>query len=120
AEAESEPAAAPTMMMAIDPTEIAHRGAPGYVPEHTFEGVAFAHAAGVDFIEQDVALSRDGVPVVLHDLRLDNISNVAEKFPERTRADGYYYAADFSVAELKQLTLTERVVYRDPEVEAQS
>lgn len=97
----------------IDPVKIAHRGAPAYVPEHTAEGVAMAHAFGVDFIEQDVVLSRDGVPVVLHDLRLDNVSNVAEVFPDRTRPDGHYYAMDFSVAELKQLTLTERIVYKD-------
>ena len=39
------------------PVVIAHRGACGYLPEHTLEGVAMAHAMRVDFIEQDVVLT---------------------------------------------------------------
>ena len=59
---------------------IAHRGASGYVPEHTLEAAAYAHALGADYIEQDVVLSKDGVPVVAHDVTLGRISNVAEEF----------------------------------------
>lgn len=95
-------------------TVIAHRGAPAFVPEHTAEGVAFAHARGVDYIEQDVVLTRDSVPVVLHDIQLDYISNVAQVFPGRTRPDGHFYVMDFSLAELQQLKLTERVRYVPP------
>ena len=90
-------------------TIIAHRGASGYVPEHTLEAVAMAHAFGADFIEQDVVLSKDHVPVVLHDIDLEPVTDVATKFPIRKRADGKYYAIDFTLAELKSLNVHERV-----------
>lgn len=88
--------------------DVAHRGASGYLPEHTRASTVMAHALGAEYIEQDVQLSRDGVPVVLHDIYLDNISNVAEVFPKRHRPDGKYYVVDFTLNHLKQLTLTPR------------
>ncbi len=90
------------------PLVIAHRGASGYLPEHTLEAVAMAHAMGADYLEQDVVLSRDGVPVVLHDVHIDTVTDVARRFPLRRRADGRYYAIDFDLAELKQLRVSER------------
>jgi len=90
------------------PTVIAHRGASGYLPEHTLEAKAMARAMGADFLEQDIVLSSDDVPVVLHDTHIDTTTDVAEKFPDRKRADGRYYALDFTVAELKQLRVSER------------
>lgn len=90
------------------PLVIAHRGASGYLPEHTLEAATLAFSQGADYIEQDLVLSRDGVPVVLHDIHIDTISNVAQKFPKRSRDDGRYYAIDFSLAELKTLTVHER------------
>lgn len=89
------------------PLVIAHRGASGYVPEHTLEAAAFAHALGADYIEQDVVLSKDGVPVVAHDVTLDRISNVSEEFPGRD-VEGKFYVWDFSLAELRKLRITER------------
>ena len=65
------------MAQETQPIIIAHRGASGYLPEHTLEAKAMAHAMGAHFIEQDVVLSRDDVPVVLHDIHLDSISDVA-------------------------------------------
>jgi glycerophosphoryl diester phosphodiesterase len=94
--------------MAVEPIIIAHRGASGYLPEHTLEAKALAHALGADFIEQDVVLSRDGVPVVLHDIHLDFTTDVAERFPGRARDDGHYYAIDFSLDELRTLRAHER------------
>jgi glycerophosphoryl diester phosphodiesterase len=90
------------------PVVIAHRGASGYLPEHTLEAKAYAHALGSDYIEQDLVLSKDDVPVVLHDIHLDTTTDVAQRFPDRKRADGRYYALDFTVAEMKQLRVTER------------
>mgnify|MGYP000870219424 CR=1 FL=1 len=90
------------------PLVIAHRGASGYLPEHTLEAKAYAHALGADYIEQDLVLSKDDVPVVLHDIHLDTTTDVAQRFPDRKRADGRYYALDFTVAEMKQLRATER------------
>ncbi len=87
---------------------IAHRGASGYLPEHTLQGVAMAYQMGADFIEPDCVLSKDNVPVVVHDTHIDTISDVAKKFPDRKRKDGRYYAIDFTVAELKTLAVSER------------
>ncbi|KFZ30429.1 glycerophosphodiester phosphodiesterase [Pseudidiomarina salinarum] len=92
-----------------EPLIIAHRGASAYAPEHSSVAVALAHAMDADYIEQDIVLTRDKVPVVLHDIQLDAVTNVAEVFPERTRPDGRYYVLDFSFAELQQLTLQARI-----------
>jgi len=91
-----------------NPIVIAHRGASGYLPEHTLEAVTLAFTQGADFIEQDLVLSKDGVPVVLHDIHLDTVTDVAQLFPDRKRDDGRFYAIDFSLQELKQLTVHER------------
>jgi glycerophosphoryl diester phosphodiesterase len=90
------------------PIIIAHRGASGYLPEHTLAAKALAHAMGADYIEQDVVLSKDGVPVILHDIHLDSTTDVARRFPQRARADGRYYAIDFLLEELRQLHVHER------------
>lgn len=87
---------------------IAHRGASGYLPEHTLAAKAAAHAMGADYLEQDVVLSRDGMPMVLHDIHIDTVTDVAQVFPDRARADGRFYALDFAVDELKALTAMER------------
>jgi len=46
--------------------------------------------------------------VVLHDIYLDTVTDVARRFPERKRSDGRFYALDLSLVELKQLRVTER------------
>lgn len=89
------------------PLVIAHRGASGYLPEHTTESAAFAHALSADYIEQDVVLTKDGVPVVLHDVTLDAVTNVADVFPDRA-VDGKFYVFDFTLAEVQQLRVLER------------
>ena len=90
------------------PLIIAHRGASGYLPEHTLAAKALAYGQGADYLEQDLVLSKDGVPVVFHDTHIDTTSDVAKKFPGRQRADGRFYALDFTLAELKQLNVSER------------
>ena len=87
---------------------IAHRGASGYLPEHTLEAKAYAHALGADYIEQDVVATRDNELVILHDIHLDGVTNVGEKFPDRHRDDGRFYARDFDLAEIKSLNVSER------------
>ena len=91
------------------PVVIAHRGASGYLPEHTLAGKVLAHAMGADFLEQDLVLTKDDVPVVMHDIQLETISDVARRFPDRKRIDGHYYALDFTLAEIKQLQASERI-----------
>jgi glycerophosphoryl diester phosphodiesterase len=90
------------------PVVIAHRGASGYLPEHTLEAKALAYGLGADYLEQDVVATRDAELVVLHDLHLDDVTDVALRFPTRRRADGRHYVVDFDLAELQQLTVTER------------
>jgi glycerophosphoryl diester phosphodiesterase len=90
------------------PIVIAHRAASGYLPEHTLPAVAMAHALEADFIEQDIVLTRDEVPIVLHDIHLDTVSDVATRFPDRQRADGRFYALDFTLGEIRRLRATER------------
>jgi glycerophosphoryl diester phosphodiesterase len=92
-----------------DFTVIAHRGASAYLPEHTLAGAAMAHAMGADFIELDVVLTRDRQLVVLHDLYLDAVTDVADRFHARARMDGHYYAIDFTLDEIRSLRLRERV-----------
>ena len=87
---------------------IAHRGASGYLPEHTLAATAMAYAMGADFIEQDVVLTKDDQPIVLHDIHLDTVTNVATKYPNRKRDDSRYYAIDFTLEEIKTLDVCER------------
>jgi len=88
---------------------ISHRAASGYLPEHTLPAVAMAYAFGADYIEQDVALTKDGVLMVIHDIYLDATTNVKQVFPDRKRADGRFYVCDFTLAEIKSLRVGERV-----------
>ncbi len=90
------------------PIVIAHRGASGYLPEHTTESAAMAHALGAEYIEQDCVLSKDGIPVVMHDITLDDLTNAFQVFPDRKRSDGHWYVFDFTLGELRQLRVTER------------
>lgn len=86
---------------------IAHRGASGYLPEHTLPAKAMAYAMGADYLEQDLVMTADDQLIVLHDITLDRTTDVAQKFPQRARSDGRYYAIDFTLAEIRQLSATE-------------
>ena len=87
---------------------IAHRGASGYLPEHTLESITLAYAQGADFIEQDLVVTKDLKIIVLHDIHLETVTNVEQVFPSRKRQDGRYYALDFTLAELQTLNVHER------------
>lgn len=86
---------------------IAHRGASGYLPEHTLEAKAMAFAQGADYIEQDVVMTHDDELIVFHDLTLERTTDVASQFPDRARNDGSYYVIDFTLHELRQLHVSE-------------
>lgn len=102
--------ALPVLGYAADyrPEVAGHRGACGYLPEHTLEGKAMAYALGPDYIEQDVVMTKDNVLMILHDHTLETTTDVAKKFPGRNRQDGHYYAIDFTFNEIKSLNVTER------------
>jgi len=91
-----------------EPIVIGHRGAAGYLPEHTLAGYAFAYALGADYIEPDLVMTKDGVFICLHDIYLERTTDVEEVFPARRRADGHFYAIDFTLEEIKALSVHER------------
>ena len=93
---------------------IAHRGASGYLPEHTLPAYALAYGMGADFIEPDLVLTRDGRFICLHDIYLEGTTNVEQIFPDRGRDDGRWYAADFTLDEIRQLQAQERLGSRFP------
>ena len=101
---------------ATDKIVIAHRGASGYVPEHTMESKAMAHAMNADFIEQDLVLSKDDVPIVIHDIYLEEITNVALLYPEMSRKDGRFYVIDFTFDQLMTLSVNERINHNTKKV----
>lgn len=90
------------------PIVIAHRGASGYLPEHTLPAKVLAHAMAADYLEQDVVATRDDALVVLHDIHLDRVTDVSSRFPGRARDDGRYYVRDFDLDELRLLRVHER------------
>ena len=93
---------------------IAHRGASGYLPEHTLPAYALGYGQGAGWIEPDVVLTADGVPVALHDVILDQVTDVAEVFPDRAREDGRHHVADFSYAEIRRLRVRDAFEGRFP------
>lgn len=84
------------------PQVIAHRGASGYLPEHTLGGYELAIRMGADFIEPDLQITRDGQLVAMHDDTLNRTTNIATLFAQR---NGAYKVADFTLAEIKTLTV---------------
>jgi len=101
------------LAQSTEKTVVAHRGASGYLPEHTLESKAMAYAMGADYIEQDVVMTKDDQLLVLHDITLERTTNVADRFPDRARADGRYYVVDFTLAEIQTLSVTEGFAMRD-------
>lgn len=89
-----------------------HRGACGYLPENTMPSFELAFELGSDAIEFDVVLTKDSVPVILHDIDLTKTTNVNSK-PELARS-----VAEVNLEELKQLRVMER--YPDSRVESAS
>lgn len=99
-----------------DKIVIAHRGASGYLPEHTLAAKALAYAMGAHYIEQDVVMTKDDQVIVLHDPFLDAVTDVSEKFPKRFRIWGgkkRWLAMDFTLSEIKTLRASEAFTLGD-------
>ena len=100
------------------PFVIAHRGASGYVPEHTLAGYFIAIQQGADYVEPDLVISRDGALLARHENEIGGTTDVAShpEFAARkaTRIiDGEsisgWFTEDFTLAELKTLRARERL-----------
>lgn len=109
--------------MTAVPIVIGHRGAPGYVPEHTLSSYFLAMQCGADFIEPDLVMTRDGVLVARHENEIGGTTDVASRaeFAARrtqrsidgTRVEGWF-TEDFTLAELKRLRARERIAQLRP------
>ncbi|MBK9360191.1 MAG: glycerophosphodiester phosphodiesterase [Rubrivivax sp.] len=94
------------------PLVIGHRGASGYLPEHTLEAYRRAIEQGADFIEPDLVSTQDGVLIARHEPNLIATTDVADRpeFASRRKTipvDGVdetgFYASDFTLAEIRTL-----------------
>ena len=95
-----------------NPLVIGHRGASGYLPEHTLEAYALAIRQGADYVEPDLVATKDGHLIARHEPNITNTTDVAIR-PEfagrRTtkNVDGVnetgWFASDFTLREIKTL-----------------
>lgn len=100
------------------PLVIGHRGASGYVPEHTLTSYFIAVQQGADYIEPDLVMTKDGVLVARHENEISGTTDVGDhaEFANRKitkRIDGHdvtgWFTEDFTLAELKTLRARERL-----------
>lgn len=104
------------------PLVIGHRGASGYLPEHTLASYKKAIELGVDFIEPDLVVTKDGELVVRHEPNITGTTNVADlpQFVDRKTThivDGVpetgWFATDFTLDELRTLRAKQSNPVRD-------
>lgn len=105
------------------PLIIAHRGASGYLPEHTLEAYTLAIQQGADYIEPDLVMTKDGHLIARHDNVLDLTTDVssrpefasrkATKFIDGVSVTGWF-SEDFTLREIKTLRAIERIPQARP------
>ena len=109
------------------PHIIAHRGASGYLPEHTLQAYQLAIDQGADYIEPDLVMTKDKKFISRHDVDLSHTTNVAEKpeFQDRYRtlelinpntgtqtSVSGFFSFDFTLEEIKTLKAKQRLSNR--------
>ncbi len=101
---------------------IGHRGASGYLPEHTLEAYKRAIELGADFIEPDLVATQDGELIARHEPNITNTTDVADRAEFATRrttkiVDGVsetgWFASDFTLAEIKTIRAKQAFAERD-------
>ncbi len=119
------PAEAQTPAPTLDgkpPLVVGHRGASGYLPEHTLEAYKLAIEQGADFIEPDLVATKDGVLIARHEPMLGGTTDVSTKpeFASRKtirKVDGVdtneWFAGDFTLAEIRTLRAKQAMADRD-------
>jgi glycerophosphoryl diester phosphodiesterase len=94
------------------PIVIGHRGASGYLPEHTLEAYALAIELGADYIEPDLVMTKDGYLIVRHEPNLIATTDVKDRpefagYKRKAVVDGAeeegFFASDFTLHEIKTL-----------------
>jgi len=110
-------------LMGERPLVIGHRGASGYLPDHTLESYKKAIELGADFIEPDLVATKDGVLIARHEPNITGTTDVstrAEFASRKTKkvVDGVqeegWFASDFTLAEIKTLRAIQPMADRDP------
>ncbi|HYD98226.1 MAG TPA: glycerophosphodiester phosphodiesterase [Alphaproteobacteria bacterium] len=103
-----------------EPLVIGHRGASGYLPEHTLAAYDLAIEMGADYIEPDLVMTKDGILIARHENEIGGTTDVAQKFPDRKTKktiDGVemegWFTEDFTLAEIKTLRARERTDFRN-------
>src|SRR5688500_7293438 len=95
-----------------EPLVIGHRGAPGYLPDHTLEGYALAARLGADYIEPDLVATKDGHLIARHEPNITATTDVRQhpEFASRETtkvvdgvAERGWFASDFTLAEIRTL-----------------
>ena len=113
--------AAPAMAHDDEPLVIGHRGAPGYLPDHTLQGYALAARMGADYIEPDLVATKDGHLIARHEPNITATTDVRShpEFASREttkNVDGIdetgWFASDFTLAEIKTLRAIQPVAGR--------
>ncbi|MDP3226930.1 MAG: glycerophosphodiester phosphodiesterase [Acidovorax sp.] len=104
------------------PLVIGHRGASGYLPEHTLESYKRAIELGADFVEPDLVATKDGVLVARHEPNITSTTDVStraefagrktKKMVDGVQEEGWF-ASDFTLAEIKTLRAVQPMADRD-------
>lgn len=82
---ESEGASPGSEASALDlPKVIGHRGAAAHAPENTLASIRAARALGASWVEFDVKLTQDGIPILMHDDRLERTTDGRGRVRDRT------------------------------------
>ncbi len=104
------------------PLVLGHRGASGYLPDHTLEGYKKAIELGADFVEPDLVATKDGVLIARHEPNITGTTDVAQRAEFAARktkkvVDGVteegWFASDFTLAEIKTLRAIQPLAERD-------
>ena len=117
-----KPAVAYPTLNGAPPIVIGHRGACGYLPEHTLASYKKAIELGADFIEPDLVVTKDGELVARHEPNITATTDVSTRpeFADRKttrKVDGVdetgWFVTDFTLAELKTLYAKQANPVRD-------
>ena len=103
------------------PLVIGHRGAAGYLPDHTLAGYELAIKLGADYIEPDLVATKDGHLIARHEPNITSTTDVAShpEFAGRQTtkivdgvAETGWFASDFTLAEIKTLRAVQPLAER--------
>jgi len=104
------------------PIIVGHRGASGYVPEHTIRAYELALQMGADYIEPDLVMTKDRYLIARHENEISHTTDVKTKFPNRKTTKviegkeiSGWFSEDFTLAEIKKLRAIERLPFRNQE-----